>query len=44
MASEFHSNIPGFKPFALFTTSANIFQDAVRMKLTQALGEWSRSS
>lgn len=38
LAKEFHANIAGFAPFAQFTTTANIFQDAVRMKLTQALG------
>lgn len=39
LAKEFHANIVGFAPFAQFTTTANTFQDTVRMKLTQALGE-----
>lgn len=39
MGSEFHAHIAGFTPFAQFSTGTEIFQDAVRMKLTQALGE-----
>ncbi|KAK2739055.1 hypothetical protein FQN55_009588 [Onygenales sp. PD_40] len=35
---EFHPDIPGFEPFKQGTTSDEIFQDAVRMKLTQSLG------
>lgn len=39
LAAEFHAHIAGFEPFAQLTTRSNIFQDAVRMKLTQTLGE-----
>ncbi|KAL2865244.1 cytochrome P450 [Aspergillus lucknowensis] len=35
---EFHANIAGFEPFQSATTSDEIFQDAIRMKLTQRLG------
>jgi hypothetical protein len=39
MARDFHSDIEGFEPFREFAfDGANIFQTAVRMKLTQALG------
>jgi hypothetical protein len=38
VAKEFHTYIPGFEPFKQTSSSENIFQDAVRMKLTQALG------
>ncbi|PGH15783.1 hypothetical protein AJ79_02163 [Helicocarpus griseus UAMH5409] len=38
VAREFHSTLPGFEPFKQGTTSDEIFQDAVRMKLTQSLG------
>ncbi|KAJ5104702.1 hypothetical protein NUU61_002049 [Penicillium alfredii] len=36
---EFHGNIKGFEPFKQFSVGNEVFQDAVRMKLTQAL-EW----
>ncbi|KAF9889504.1 hypothetical protein FE257_007214 [Aspergillus nanangensis] len=38
IAREFHSNIRGFEPFKQGTTGDEIFQDAVRMRLTQSLG------
>jgi hypothetical protein len=38
---EFHTHIAGFSPFEQFAKASNIFQDAVRTKLTQALGELS---
>lgn len=38
MQHEFHSWVPGFSPFYEFDRSET-FQDAVRLKLTQALGK-----
>lgn len=40
IAHEFHADIAGFEPFELGTTDQDIFQDAVRMRLTQRLGKW----
>ncbi|KAE8377934.1 cytochrome P450 [Aspergillus bertholletiae] len=37
-AHDFHAHITGFEPFQQGTTGDQIFQDAVRMKLTQSLG------
>jgi hypothetical protein len=34
---EFHSDIHGFEPFNQLASSDEIFQDAIRMKLTQNL-------
>ncbi|OJD10443.1 hypothetical protein AJ78_08551 [Emergomyces pasteurianus Ep9510] len=38
IAKEFHANIPGFDTFKQGTRADDIFQDAVRMKLTHNLG------
>ena len=38
LSIDFHAHIAGFSPFAQFEKGATIFQDGVRMKLTQALG------
>ncbi|KAL4892150.1 cytochrome P450 [Aspergillus ambiguus] len=35
---EFHSEIPGFEPFKTGTSADQVFQYAVRTKLTQSLG------
>lgn len=39
VSEEFHSHIKGFEPTAQFTHGNDIFQDAVRVKLNQALGK-----
>ncbi|KAL4864283.1 hypothetical protein BDV12DRAFT_189022 [Aspergillus spectabilis] len=38
IAHDFHAELHGFEPFKQGTRSDEIFQDAVRMKLTQSLG------
>ncbi|KAL1955895.1 hypothetical protein VTO42DRAFT_7968 [Malbranchea cinnamomea] len=38
VAREFHAYLPAFAPFKQGTSSEEIFQDAVRTKLTQSLG------
>ncbi|KAJ5173381.1 hypothetical protein N7492_005974 [Penicillium capsulatum] len=38
VSEEFHAHIKGFEPFAQFAHTADIFRDAVRIKLNQALG------
>ncbi|RHZ62804.1 putative cytochrome P450 monooxygenase [Aspergillus thermomutatus] len=38
VAREFQANIQGFEPFKQLTTGDEIFQDAIRIKLTQSLG------
>ncbi|PYI12549.1 cytochrome protein [Aspergillus sclerotiicarbonarius CBS 121057] len=40
--NEFQANIRGFEPFRQGTTGDRIFQDAIRMKLTQNLGNVTR--
>ncbi|KAE8405033.1 cytochrome P450 [Aspergillus pseudonomiae] len=37
-ANDFHAHITGFEPFKQGTNDDKVFQDAVRMKLTQSLG------
>lgn len=36
---EFFADKPGFEPFRVGLNSERIFQDAVRIKLTQSLGK-----
>ena len=40
-AKEFHAHVHGFEPFAQAAMQDQIFQDAIRTKLTQSLGEQS---
>ncbi|OGM47935.1 putative cytochrome P450 monooxygenase [Aspergillus bombycis] len=37
-ANDFHAHITGFEPFKQGSNDDKVFQDAVRMKLTQSLG------
>ena len=39
---ETHANIPGFEPFKQGTLNDEIFHDAVRLHLTQALGSFAK--
>ncbi|KAL4790515.1 cytochrome P450 [Aspergillus venezuelensis] len=39
IANDFHANVHGFEPFLEGLKGDNIVQDAVRMKLTQSLGQ-----